>query len=592
MYNFKQILDQAAGKRLICVLGPTASGKTKFAVRLAEALDAEIISADSRQVYRGMDIGTGKDLADYVFTREDGTQQTIPYHLIDVADAGEKYDIFRYQRDFAAAYQSIVARGKRVILCGGSGLYIEAALRGYSLPEVPPNPSLRAELEKESDEALIARLASLKKLHNTTDYDTRKRLIRALEIAIYQAEHPDEEVYHEGERVLFDPDEILYLGVQVSRDERIRRIDLLLEARLQEGLVEEVKGLLEGGVAPEDLLYYGLEYKFLTLYLTGQLEYEQMVDGLRTAIHQFAKRQMTWFRGMERRGISIHWVDPQPEIWMIYPAYTRHCSDVAHSWFTQEAMALGLSVRVLFFEDFQADLPFGFASESRWPDGVLLRGYDRLVSEFYEEHGIFVFNRAEPMFCSRDKWQTTVCLQQAGCPLPTTCCGPCTWEQVIAELGVPFVLKQRTGSKGEEVFLIQNKTEFDQAAACCASYLCQSYVSSSSGRDLRVWVIGDQAVAAVVRANEHSFRSNFAQGGKAFAYDLTTPEGRTAASLAVQATRSVGLFFAGVDLLFLPDGQWTVCEVNGNAGFWTISSVSNFNLPRVLLEACLREIRR
>ncbi|MBR4771493.1 MAG: tRNA (adenosine(37)-N6)-dimethylallyltransferase MiaA [Bacteroidales bacterium] len=277
---------------LTCVLGPTACGKTRYAVALAKETGAEILSADSRQVYRGMDIGTGKDLEDY-----DG----VPYHLIDIVPAGEKYDIYRYQRDFHKAYADIISRGKPAILCGGSGLYIEAATRGYHLPDVPCNPELRASLEKESDEALIAKLASLKTLHNSTDYDTRKRLIRALEIAIYEQEHP-------VDHTTFPPIKTRYIGLDVSREVRNARIDARLDARLASGMVEEVKGLLDSGIAPEDLIYYGLEYKFVTLYLTGQLSYDEMHDKLATAIHQFAKRQMTWFRGMERRGIEIEWV--------------------------------------------------------------------------------------------------------------------------------------------------------------------------------------------------------------------------------------------------------------------------------------------
>ena len=270
---------------LICILGPTASGKTRYAVQLAGELDAEILSADSRQVYRGMDIGTGKDLGEY---------GRIPYHLIDIVDAGTKYNIFEYQRDFEKAYKSIIERGKRAILCGGSGLYIEAATCGYSLPEVPPDPALREELEKQSDEELIARLASLKSLHNSTDYDTRKRLIRALEIAIYESEHP-------VSRSAFLPKKTKYIGISVDRDERNARIDARLDARLKEGMVEEVQRLLDSGVPAVDLIYYGLEYKFVTLYLTGVLSYDQMRGNLQTAIHQFAKRQMTWFRGMERK---------------------------------------------------------------------------------------------------------------------------------------------------------------------------------------------------------------------------------------------------------------------------------------------------
>ena len=319
--NVAELLDKyLAGEiDLICVLGPTASGKTRYAVQLARQINAllgdiakasakprnnvgaEIISADSRQVYRGMDIGTGKDLSEY---------EEIPYHLMDIVDAGTKYNIFEYQRDFEKAYKDIVDRGAIPILCGGSGLYIEAATCGYSLPEVPANPELRAELEKKSDEELIAQLASLKPLHNNTDYDTRKRLIRALEIAIFEAEHP-------VNRTSFLPKNTYYIGTLVDRDERNARIDRRLDARLEEGMVEEIKGLIDGShpaLAPEhrpipaeDLIYYGLEYKFVTQHIIGELTFEQMRTQLATAIHQFAKRQMTWFRGMERKGITIHW---------------------------------------------------------------------------------------------------------------------------------------------------------------------------------------------------------------------------------------------------------------------------------------------
>ena len=311
--DVKEILDKYLSREidLICILGPTASGKTKYAVRLARQINellktdrAEILSADSRQVYRGMDIGTGKDLGEY---------EEIPYHLMDIVDAGTKYNIFEYQRDFEKAYKDIVDRGGIPILCGGSGLYIEAATCGYSLPEVPPDPQLRAELEKKSDEELIAQLASLKPLHNNTDYDTRKRLIRALEIAIFEAEHP-------VNRSSFLPKNTYYIGTLVSREVRNARIDARLDARLEEGMVAEIRGLINGThpalcsdgqagtpIPPEDLIYYGLEYKFVTLYLIGELTFEQMRAQLATAIHQFAKRQMTWFRGMERKGITIHW---------------------------------------------------------------------------------------------------------------------------------------------------------------------------------------------------------------------------------------------------------------------------------------------
>ena len=323
--NIKELLDKYLSGEidLICVLGPTASGKTRYAVQLAREINslmkeipdqvgddagtrsAEIISADSRQVYRGMDIGTGKDLAEY---------EEIPYHLMDIVDAGTKYNIFEYQRDFEKAYKDIVDRGCIPILCGGSGLYIEAATCGYSLPEVPPDPQLREELEKKSDEELIAQLASLKPLHNNTDYDTRKRLIRALEIAIYEAEHP-------VQRSCYLPKSTYYIGTLVSREVRNAKIDKRLDARLEEGMVEEIKGLIDGthpALAPdhkpipaEDLIYYGLEYKFVTQHIIGELTFEQMRTQLATAIHQFAKRQMTWFRGMERKGITIHWTAVQ-----------------------------------------------------------------------------------------------------------------------------------------------------------------------------------------------------------------------------------------------------------------------------------------
>lgn len=300
--------DYLEGKTdLICVLGPTASGKTRYAVRLAERIGrileempgmegrhAEIISADSRQVYRGMDIGTGKDLDEYA---------GVPYHLIDIADAGTKYNIFEYQRDFEKVYTDIRSRGCVPILCGGSGLYIESVTKGYSLTAVPPDPELRAELEQYDTEELISRLASLKPLHNSTDFDTRHRLIRALEIAIYEERHP-------VVRGRFLPKNTYYIGTLVSRDERNARIDRRLGARLSEGMVSEVKALLDSGIAPDDLIYYGLEYKFVTLYLTGRLDYEKMERELSVAIHQFAKRQMTWFRGMERKGDIIHWTYP------------------------------------------------------------------------------------------------------------------------------------------------------------------------------------------------------------------------------------------------------------------------------------------
>lgn len=284
---------------LICVLGPTASGKTKYAVNLALQIGGEIISADSRQVYRGMDIGTGKDLADY---EVNGIR--VPYHLIDIVEAGEKYNIFRYQKDFLRVYRDIRERGKMPILCGGSGLYIEAVTKGYSFAEVPENIELRKDLEQMSMEELVRKLESMKSLHNKTDIDTKKRVIRAIEIEIYQQDNPEMRIL-EGFPIV-----TRFIGMMISREERVRRIDQRLEERLRNGMIEEVKTLLDKGIAPDDLIYYGLEYKYVTLYLTGYLEYVEMVEKLKVAIHQFAKRQMTWFRGMERRGVKIEWVKP------------------------------------------------------------------------------------------------------------------------------------------------------------------------------------------------------------------------------------------------------------------------------------------
>ena len=280
---------------LICVVGPTASGKTAFAVRLAREIGGEILSGDSRQVYRGMDIGTGKDLGEY---------QEVPYHLIDICDAGSRYSIFDYQRDFEAAYKDIRQRGRIPILCGGSGLYIEAATCGYHLPEVPPNQELRAQLETLDTEELRARLLALNPTADDSTLESRRRTIRALEVAVYEQEHP-------APRSEFLPKKVYYIGTLVSREERVARIDRRLDARLQEGLVQEVQGLLDSGIPAEDLMYYGLEYKFVTQHVLGIISYEEMRILLANAIHQFAKRQMTWFRGLERRlGTSIHWVNP------------------------------------------------------------------------------------------------------------------------------------------------------------------------------------------------------------------------------------------------------------------------------------------
>lgn len=282
---------------MITILGPTASGKTPFAVQLAAKLNGEIISGDSRQLYRRMDIGTGKDLEEYTLG-----DCSVPFHLIDIMEPGERYTLFNYQRDFHAAYQDILSRGKRPILCGGTGLYIESVLKGYNLPDVPPNHSLRNDLEQKSLAELSNILSGYGPLHNSTDIDTKKRAIRAIEIAEFRSQQdPDE--------VAYPPVGSIILGLSIDRESRRAKISRRLEARLQEGMVEEVRQLLDEGIEPDDLIYYGLEYKFVTLHVIGTLSYEEMVRQLEIAIHQFAKRQMTWFRGMERRGFTIHWID-------------------------------------------------------------------------------------------------------------------------------------------------------------------------------------------------------------------------------------------------------------------------------------------
>ncbi|MCQ2209778.1 MAG: tRNA (adenosine(37)-N6)-dimethylallyltransferase MiaA [Paludibacteraceae bacterium] len=284
---------------LITILGPTACGKTSFAAQLAFCLNAEIISADSRQIYRKMDIGTGKDLADY-----DINGKHIPYHLIDIADPGYKYNLFEYQRDFLFAYNDIKSRNVVPILCGGTGLYLESVLKGYKMMPVPQNDELRTRLEGKSLEELTQILSTYKTLHNTTDVDTAKRAIRAIEIQEYYKVHPQEFVD-------FPEIDSLIIGLDIERDLRRERISQRLRVRLKEGMVEEVQNILNSGVSPDDMIYYGLEYKYLTNYILGNLTYEQMVSELEIAIHQFAKRQMTWFRGMERRGFKIHWIDSQ-----------------------------------------------------------------------------------------------------------------------------------------------------------------------------------------------------------------------------------------------------------------------------------------
>lgn len=288
--------------KMITILGPTASGKTDIAAHLAYELGAEIISADSRQVYRGMDIGTGKDLEDYIVN---GTP--VPYHLIDICDAGAKYNLFQYQEDFLKAYDDITSRGVQPILCGGTGLYIESVLKGYHLSPVPQNPELRASLEGKSLEELTDMLKELKaktgsNMHNKTDVDSCQRAIRAIEIESYNLENPipvrD-----------FPAIDSIIIGVNIDRDERRRKITNRLRKRLDEGMVDEIKQLLASGIPAEDLIYYGLEYKYITEYVIGKTSYDDMFRGLEIAIHQFAKRQMTWFRGMERRGFKIHWID-------------------------------------------------------------------------------------------------------------------------------------------------------------------------------------------------------------------------------------------------------------------------------------------
>lgn len=282
---------------LITILGPTASGKTAFATALAHRMNSEIISADSRQLYRGMDLGTGKDLNEYIVEGEQ-----IPYHLIDIVDAGYKYNVFEYQHDFLKAYTSIKEKGKLPILCGGTGMYLESVLKGYKLLPVPENHELRARLEGKSLEELTTMLQSYKKLHNTTDVDTPKRAIRAIEIEEYYKHTSVEER-------TFPTINSLIIGIDIDRELRRKKITQRLTQRLDEGMLDEVRNLLKQGIAPEDLIYYGLEYKYLTLHAIGELSFQEMFNQLEIAIHQFAKRQMTWFRGMERRGFTIHWLN-------------------------------------------------------------------------------------------------------------------------------------------------------------------------------------------------------------------------------------------------------------------------------------------
>ena len=289
-------------KKLLTILGPTASGKTVLAAHVAYELGGEIISADSRQVYRGMDIGTGKDLDDYVIN---GRQ--IPYHLIDICDAGTKYHLFQYQEDFLKAYEDIESRDVQPILCGGTGLYIESVLKGYNLSPVPQNQPLRDSLKGKNIKELTDILTRLKQqtgsnMHNTTDVDSCQRAIRAIEIETYNIEHSTD-------NRAFPAIDSIIVGVSIDREARRAKITDRLKKRLDNGMVDEIRGILSKGVKPEDLIYYGLEYKYVTEYAIGKLSYEEMFRQLEIAIHQFAKRQMTWFRGMERRGATIHWID-------------------------------------------------------------------------------------------------------------------------------------------------------------------------------------------------------------------------------------------------------------------------------------------
>ncbi len=280
---------------MLVITGPTASGKTGRAVDVAKAVGGEIISADSRQLYRGMDIGTGKDLEEY---------GDVPYHMIDIREPGYRYSLYEYLRDFDTVYDDIRARGRMPVLCGGTGLYVESVINGVRLPEVPENPELRARLKGKSLDELTEMLSRIKVLHNTTDVDSCQRAVRAIEIQMYYREHPDKAVLAEPHPMK----NVTIVGVDIDRENRRRRITARLKNRLEDGMVDEVRALIDAGVRPDDLIYYGLEYKYLTLYVTGHMRYDDMVSQLEIAIHQFAKRQMTWFRGMERRGFTIHWL--------------------------------------------------------------------------------------------------------------------------------------------------------------------------------------------------------------------------------------------------------------------------------------------
>jgi len=310
---------------IITIVGPTASGKTRLAVDVALAYDSEVISADSRQFYRGMTLGTGKDLEDYIVRDVSGNiVKEVPYHLIDIREPGYKYSIYEYQADFHKVLNDMRERNKLPILCGGSGLYVESVLRGYEMHEVPENPELRKSLEDKSLEELTEILKTYKTLHNTTDTDTAKRAIREIEIRDYYKNHAQQ-------LTSYPPVDSLVVGIEIDRDLRREKISKRLQERLDCGMLDEIRGLIAGGVAPEDLIYYGLEYKFLTLHVIGQLTYKEMFDQLEIAIHQFAKRQMTWFRGMERRGTKIHWinatVDRNEKVEIVKQLYTDFCQN-------------------------------------------------------------------------------------------------------------------------------------------------------------------------------------------------------------------------------------------------------------------------
>lgn len=298
---------------LIAIVGPTASGKTRRAVTLAKEIDGEIVSGDSRQVYRGMTIGTGKDLEEY---------ENIRYHIIDIVEAGEKYNLHRYLKDANDAITDIRERGHQPIICGGTGLYIESLLNGIKLPDVPENRTLRNSLEGKSLEELTAILASMKQLHNITDVDTPKRAIRAIEIQTYYSEHPDEAVTTSP-----TPIHSIVIGIDINREMRRQKITERLHRRLDEGMVDEIRNLIASGISPNDLIYYGLEYKYITEYVIGRIPYNEMVSQLEIAIHQFAKRQMTWFRGMERRGYTIHWLSAE----LSDTDFINEAHDIIHS---------------------------------------------------------------------------------------------------------------------------------------------------------------------------------------------------------------------------------------------------------------------